>query len=146
MEFDNCIQSNLQEINQNYYEFFHNRINFELQEELFESISKSTFDEIWSTCEVTNAKSLNKHQSLCASGFNSKYLNFLKKVGKKNQYIRNYASNIEAAGDFAPSIYFIDTFFNNASKFDLNNENIQIIIAIHILTTNYQKNKFENSY
>ena len=145
IDFGTCIQSKLPEINQGYYEFFYDNIEFEKQEKLFDSISKETFNEIWSYCEVTNAKSLNTYQSLCARGFNSKYLNFLKQVGKTNEYIKRYAKNVEAAGDFGHSIFFIDTFLNNVTKSKLNNEDIQIIISIHILTSNYQKHKFDQS-
>jgi len=133
-DFARCLKSFVPTIPTNFYESFINRIDYKAQEKLYQNISESTFNEIWDLCIATDMNTKKQYTSLCAAGINGDYLNFLKDVGKYNPYVAEYAELVEGAGDFAPTLYFTHTFFNSVSKSDLSDPNVQLIIAIHILT------------
>ncbi len=62
----------------------------------------------------------------------SNYLEYLKLVGKKSDFINDYAERLESANDLVPSV--VAGFARNIKKTDLENENIRLIFAIHYLT------------
>ena len=74
-------------------------IDFEKQKELYEKISKSTFDEIWMLCKSTEYKTGKETKSLCANAI-GKYYKYLADLGKKNPRIAKYAEQINASGDY----------------------------------------------
>lgn len=108
-------------------------INFEKQKELYEQISKSTFNEIWMLCESTYHPSEIKAKSLCANA-TGKYQKFLVDFGKTNPRIARYAEKIQASGDYNGLDIQYWEVLKDKSSFDLNDPNIQLILAIHYLS------------
>ena len=112
---------------------FWTNIDFEKQKELYEQISKSTFDEIWMFCESTYYPSETKAKSLCANA-TGKYQKFLADLGKTNPRIAKYADRVQASGDFNGLDIHYWEVLKNKKYFDLNDPNIQLILAIHYLS------------
>lgn len=112
-------------------------IDFEKQQELYNEISKSTFDEIWMFCESTYYPSKTKAKSICAVG-TGKYQKYLSDLGKANPRIAKYAERIQASGDFSSLDIQYRQVLKDKKYFDLNDPNIQLILAIHYLSMNDQ--------
>jgi len=121
---------------------FWKNINFEKQQELYGEISKSTFDEIWSFCKARYPESGLELKSICAFSI-GKYQKFLADLGKGNPRIAKYAERIHASGDFSGFDINYWEVLNNKKDFDLNNPNIQLILAIHYLSLNDQQTRKE---
>ena len=113
------------------------KIDFNEQKKLYKSISESTFNEIWMFCETTYFPSKIKAKSLCAVA-TGKYQKYLADIGKTNPNIAKYAEKIEASGNFSGLNLQYHEILNNKSSFDLNDPNIQLILAIHYLALNDQ--------
>lgn len=116
---------------------FWTNINFEKQKELYKQISESTFNEIWMFCESTFYPSGKTAKSLCAVA-RGKYQNFLADLGKTNPRIAKYAERIQASGDFSSLDLRYWEILKDKKSFDLNDPNIQLILAIHYLSMNDQ--------
>lgn len=114
---------------------FWTNIDFKKQNELYEEISKSTFDEIWMFCESTVYPSQSKVKSLCANA-TGKYQKFLADFGKRNPRIAKYAERIQASGDYNGLDIQYWEVLKDQKSFDLNDPNIQLILAIHYLSMN----------
>ncbi len=117
-----------------------NKIDFNEQKKLYERISKSTFNEVWMFCESTFYPSEIKAKSLCAVS-NGKYQKYLTEIGKTNLRIAKYAERIVAFGDFSGFDFRYQEILNDNSSFDLNDPNIQLILAIHYLSINDKVNR-----
>ena len=109
------------------------KIDFNEQKKLYKKISESTFNEIWTFCETTYYPSKIKAKSLCAVA-TGKYQKYLTDFGKTNPRIAEYAKKIEASGDFNGLYLQYYEILNHKSSYDLNDPNIQLIIAIHHLS------------
>ena len=99
MDFAKCYKQTNHDSLQAEGKGFWTKIDFEKQKELYEQISKSTFNEIWMFCESTFYPSETKAKSLCANA-TGKYQKFLADLGKTNPRIAKYAERIQASGDF----------------------------------------------
>jgi hypothetical protein len=119
---------------------FWTNIDFEKQKELYGQISKSTFNEIWMFCETIYFPGEVKANSLCAVA-TGKYQRFLKDLGERNPGIAKYAERIKASGDFSGLNFNFREIFNDKKSFDLDDPNIQLIIAIHYLSLNDQETR-----
>jgi len=117
-------------------------INFEKQKELYDQISESTFKEIWMFCKSTEYKTGLETKSLCANAI-GKYQKFLSEIGKTNPRIAKYGENINMSGDFNPMDIHYWNVLNDKKNFDLENPNIQLILAIHYLSLNDQEKRNE---
>jgi len=112
-------------------------INFKEQRNLYTQISKSTFNEIWMFGKVTYYPSKITGKSIC-SVYNGKYQKYLIDLGKKNPFIAKYAKRLIASGDFNSFDLQYWDILKNENYFDLNDPNIQLILAIHYLSLNDQ--------
>lgn len=121
---------------------FWTNIDFEKQKELYGQISKSTFDEIWMFCKSTEYKSGKETKSLCANAI-GKYYEYLVDLGKQNPRIAKYAERINASGDYSGLDIQYWNILKDKKHFDLNNPNIQLILAIHYLSLNDQEKRNE---
>ncbi|WP_411893330.1 hypothetical protein [Winogradskyella sp. A2] len=117
-------------------------IDFEEQKELYKKISKSTFDKIWSFCNSTENKTEKEKRHLCANAI-GEYNNYLFDLGKQNPKIEEYAHWINASGDFNSLQLLYSKISKNKKYFDLNDPNIQLILAIHYLALNDQAKRNE---
>ena len=109
------------------------KIDFNEQKKLYKKISESTFNEIWMFCETTYYPSKIKAKSLCANAI-GKYQKYLADLGKTNPRIAEYAHKIEASGDFSGMSLQYHEILNHKNSYDLNDPNIQLIMAIHYLS------------
>ena len=119
------------------------KIDFDKQKKLYHRISKSTFDEIWMICKSVNFNTDEEKKSICANAI-GKYQNYLSDFGKNNARIAKYAERIEASGDFGGLDISYWNVLTDKKHFDLNDPNIQLILAIHYLSMNDQDKRNEN--
>ena len=73
-------------------------------------------------------------------------MNFLKKAGKKDEFIKDYHEAVEAAG--GPPPFLISGITKYRDLLDIEDTKVKFVIAIHYLTLNDQykrKEKNENS-
>ena len=116
------------------------KVDFEKQKELYNSISKSTFDEIWEFGKATYPDTGLELKKL-GSKYNGKYQKFLTEFGKNNPEVKNYADRLIEAGDFESVGWLQQSIYKNPKEFDLEDPNIQLLIAIHYLTLNDQQKR-----
>lgn len=83
------------------------------------------FDKIWWKYPDSN----NEHFTL---NTNNNYQKYLTKIGKKSDFIKDYADRINSAGDLQPSV--IAGFAKNIKNIDLTDKNNRLIFAIHYLS------------
>ncbi|WP_051119730.1 hypothetical protein [Gillisia sp. CAL575] len=116
---------------------FWTNINFEQQKDLYDQISKTTFNEIWMFSNATFNPSGTKAKNLSAVA-TGKYQNFLADFGKSNARIAKYAERIKAFGDYGGFDFDYREILKDRNSFDLKDPNIQLILAIHYLSLNDQ--------
>jgi|GEM_PF-2106899 len=136
-DFKTCYQRiplNFRETSNN---SFWTLINFKKQENLYEQISESTFKEIWRFCESTYFPSQTKAQDICAV-MNGKYQKYLSELARLNPRIAEYLMRIQASGDFGSFDIRYEQVLKDKKHFDLDDRNIQLILAIHYLSSNDQ--------
>jgi hypothetical protein len=118
------------------------KVDYKRQKELYESISQSTFNEIWDFQKITYPESEKELKSI-ASKYNGGYQKYLSELGEKNNEIKKYVEQLISAGDFESMGLLQQNIFKNPNKFDLNDSNIQLLISIHYLTQNDQQKRDE---
>lgn len=111
------------------------KIDFNEQLKLYDRISESTFNEIWMYCESTYYPSKTKAKSLCANS-TGKYQKYLAELGIKKPRIAKYAEGIQGAGVYLGLDIHYQGVLKDKETFDLNDPNIQLILAIHYLSVN----------
>lgn len=104
---------------------------YQKQRELYNSISKSTFEEIW-TVSVTEGLPYPDEEYMDGS-VNGKYFLFLQDLSKTNNFAKACYVRIERTGDF--NGLFLDSYFHtNRDTFDYDDFHNQLILAIYYLT------------
>jgi hypothetical protein len=142
-----CSETNTEDFSGSYKEFFnklekseetgdiHLDIPFDEQMKVYDRISDSTFNEIW-----TFGKSWNNgdapQDSYRKVHFtpNGKYLKFLKRTGRDDKVINQYHETIEASGDIPPSL--IAGLLINYDHYNIKDIRVRFIVAVHYLTLN----------
>lgn len=131
-----CIMLYFKQIQESDYEFELNGILKSDQEEFLNSLSKETFNNIWSKCRGTRSFSEDivlQTESLCLN-MNGRFAKFLSKYCSGKERLSAYGKALEQAGDFTPSM--AGQVFENPTSFDLNSKEELLIISIHLLTLN----------
>ena len=142
-----CSDSEKQDLTKCYQDFFTRmekshetgdiqlNIPFDKQQEIYEQFSDSTFFEIW------NYGISYRHRDAPLDTFRNvylaldgKYLDFLKKTGRKDRVIENYYESVVAVEDIPPSI--IAGLLVNHKYYDIEDLRVKFIVAIHYLTLN----------
>ncbi len=83
------------------------------------------FDKIWWIYTDSNSEHFNLKT-------NSNYIKYLTEIGKKSDFIKNYADQLNQANDLLPSV--VAGFSKNIENIDLTDKNNRLIFAIHYLT------------
>jgi hypothetical protein len=83
------------------------------------------FDKIWWKYTDSNTEHFNLKTD-------SNYQKYLTEIGKKSDFIKNYADRFNAASDLQPSV--IAGFAKNIETIDLTDKNNRLIFAVHYLT------------
>ena len=139
-DFKTCFSKMLHELLEYGWQSILDNVNFDKQKELYNSISKSTFEEIWEFGKATYPDTGLELKSV-GSKYNGKYQKFLTELGKNNNEIKDYADKLIGAGDFESMGLLQQRIFNNPTEFDLDNPNVQLLIAVHYLTQNDQQKR-----
>ncbi|WP_188655211.1 hypothetical protein [Yeosuana aromativorans] len=134
-DFKTCFTNILPDLVEYGWQPILEKVDFEKQKELYSSISKSTFNEIWDFCKSRNLKTGEEFKSTC-SKYDGKYQKFVTELGEKNPQIKEYAEKLIGAGDFSPAPWLQWNIVDNPKAFDLNDPNIQVLISIHYLSQN----------
>ena len=116
------------------------KVDYEKQKEIYKSISDTTFKEIWAFGKTTYPETGLELKSV-GSKYNGKYQKYLTELGKHNTEIKEYAERLIASGDFESMELLQYRVYINPSKFDLDNPNIQLLIAVHYLSQNDQEKR-----
>jgi len=123
----------------------HLQIPFEDQKEIYNNFQDSTFYQIWAFGKTWTRENPNETLSEVYYRWDGKFMNFLKEVGKKDEFIRTYHESVEAAGGPPPSL--IAGIIMNYEKLNIEDTKVRFVIAIHYLTLNDQykrKEKIKN--
>ncbi|MBD3630480.1 hypothetical protein [Cyclobacterium sp.] len=116
---------------------FWTNIDFDEQKKLYQKISDSAFEAIWVFCESTFYPSKVKADEICFVAM-GRYQQYLTDLGKTNPRIAQYAERIQASGDFFGLDIQYSEVLKDKKSFDLDDPNIQLILAIHYLSLNDQ--------
>ena len=142
LNFKSCFEKMLPELVESGFIPILENIDFEKQKEMYNSISKTTFNEIWGFGKTIRYKDKKEYKSIGAN-MNGKYLIFLRDVGINNKYISEYAEMTYSIGDFESLSLLQNHIYNNPKDLDLNDINVQILISIHYLTQNDNEKRNE---
>ena len=107
--------------------------------QLFNSISKSTFDEIWEIKKQKRSRNNEGSYEYFVPKRNSKYYDFLNRVTEHNFMVKQYYDTTIKAGDFN-HLSMLKYTSDNTLDFDLKNTNVQIVMAIHYISICYENN------
>ena len=139
-DFKTCFSKILPDLLEYGWQPILDNVDFEKQKELYSSISQSTFDEIWEFGKATYPETGLELKSV-GSKYNGKYQKFLTELGKNNNEIKDYADRLIGAGDFESMGLLQQWIFKNPTEFDLDNPNVQLLIAVHYLSQNDQQKR-----
>ena len=114
----------------------HLPIPFENQKEVYRKFQDSTFYQIWTFGKTWTHETPNDTLREVYFRWDGKFMKFLKKAGKKDEFIKAYHESAEAAGGPGPSI--IAGIIMNYDKLNIEDPKVKFVIAIHYLTLNDQ--------
>ncbi|WP_047414096.1 hypothetical protein [Cellulophaga sp. Hel_I_12] len=135
-KFVECITKSLPELVDLENNYVRQKINYRNQKKLYSKISDSTFNKIWAICKTwREVDPKYEYQSICFSQ-NKLFIDFAKELGKSNKYLEYYAEKLQNIGAFDDGIFLASNIQKAPSNWNLENRNIQIMIAIHYLTQN----------
>ncbi|WP_299107326.1 hypothetical protein [uncultured Winogradskyella sp.] len=101
--------------------------------ELLNSISKATFNQVWDFKSETRIRnSLGIYEYLVPKK-GSKYFRFLERNTKFNSQIKNYYNETMSSGDFSHSA-MLNYINSDTLDFDLNNSDILMVLAVHFIS------------
>lgn len=116
------------------------KIPFEEQQNLYNQINESTFNEIWNFGKSWNRNSPDTLKYI-RFRYNGKYVKFLKELSNDDKIIKNYHDSFEAAGDISPSM--IAGLLMNYDYYNINDLRVRLVVAVHYLTMNDQYERKE---
>jgi hypothetical protein len=121
------------------------KINIDTLEQLYQLIPSSTFQKIWSNCDLKYDYQGKKQKigQICYNS-DSNYQNYLDKLGKTNPQLKKYALKCAESGDFAFSwkyFYIRDSLTGNYTIQKKYSKDEQIILAIEVITKIYNVEK-----
>lgn len=119
---------------------FEIKIPFENQTQMYEKISDTTFKNIWVLNKSWKRDSPHtlKHIGI---KYDCKYVDFLELLGKEYEVVSNYYKGFMSCGDICPTM--VADVLINYDQYDIQDERIRLLIAIHYLTLNDQYKRKE---
>jgi hypothetical protein len=117
-------------------------INFDNQQILYSQLESDIFSEIWSYSKTRYPQNDKAYKSVC---FNYKglYNQYLKKVGQSNPIVKGYQEDLENAGYFSGIMRLEGEIYHNTGRIDIEDPNIQLILAVEYLSQNDQEKRSE---
>lgn len=140
-DFKSSLMNLEEEIANNGFEIILNRIDYQKQKKIINSIDKSTYNQIWTECLTKDLRRDIEFNVLCSSGPEFEYQKYLHELGERIPYVKEYAEKLTASGDLGHDYSFWDFYLNQDSSADHSDFNSQLIFSLHILTLNDQVNK-----
>ncbi len=135
-KFGNCFKFSLPDLADWKQSYVQDKISWRRQKRLYSEISDSTFDKIWGLCKTWRTiEPKYEYKSICFSQ-NENFIRFLKKMGESNPYLEGYAEKLENVGSFDSGNFLVWNIIEYPQNWDLEDRNVQIVLAIHFLTQN----------
>jgi hypothetical protein len=135
-EFASCIKNSLPDLADWKQYYLQEKLSWSKQKKLYSKITDSTFSKIWSLCDTWRVKEPKyEYKSICFSQ-NEKFIQFLKALGKSNPYLEYYGKRLENVGAFDSGNFLVWDIIKNPQNWNLEDRNVQIVLAIHFLTQN----------
>lgn len=134
-DFKICFTEFFSQLSKNEQNPIWDNIDFSQQQKLYNSISQSTFDEIWMFGKSTRATDKMDFKSI-GSRFNGKYQKFVEQVGKDNEGVKKYAEHLTGYGNFEGISMLLSRIYENQKDFNFYDPNIQLILSVHCLSLN----------
>jgi len=141
-DFKECFEKILPELVDKGWQPILERVDFDLQKKMYENISKSTFNKIWGISKSWKYPEKTVYKSI-GVGTVSNYIEYLKELGLKSEFIKVYTNGILALGGIDGMLSLQTHIYQNPNDLDLNDLNNQIIISIHYLTQNDNEKRDE---
>jgi hypothetical protein len=110
-------------------------VDFEEQKQMYNSISSDTFDEIWSYAKKWIRGDTITYKCIGLK-YNGNYMKFLEEISKRHPVLERYYEDCLSAGTVQSSGYLQQNIKLLPEQFDLNDFNIQLLIAVHYLIEN----------
>nr|WP_299214417.1 hypothetical protein [uncultured Allomuricauda sp.] len=140
-KFGYCIKSSLPKLSDWKQTYIQDKISWRKQKKLYSKISDSTFQKIWGLCKTWRTiEPKYEYKSICFSQ-NENFIQFLKKVGESNPYLEGYGKKLENVGSFDSGNFLVWNIIEHPQNWNLEDRNVQIILAIHFLTQNDQQKR-----
>ncbi|MCF6347024.1 MAG: hypothetical protein L3J20_01830 [Flavobacteriaceae bacterium] len=102
------------------------------QKKIISSLGESTFNEVWLLGK--SFRENGEEVSILFINPDGKYANYLEELGVRNGFFKNYIKIVKETGDIPPILFYSIT--DNYKDFDISDENIRLVIAIHYLILN----------
>jgi hypothetical protein len=139
-----CLTSYFDQYKEPGYDFQLTGISKERQNELLNSLSESTYNNIWTTC--IGQKSISKDsivniESICPN-MNGKFADFLVNYCSKHERLTDYGYAFQQAGDYSPAMN--SQLFKQPTVFDFESEAELVLISIHLITLNREDRIIES--
>ncbi|MAC95547.1 MAG: hypothetical protein CMC96_08595 [Flavobacteriales bacterium] len=116
-------------------------IPFENQKAIYNEFQDSTFYQIWAFGKTWTRENPNDTLREVYYRWDGKFMDFLRRAGKKDEFINAYHESVEAAGGPPPSL--IAGIIINYDKLNIEDPKVKFVIAIHYLTLNDQYKRKE---
>ncbi len=108
------------------------------QKELFNRINAESFKKIW-VYNKSFSRETDINGEILSIKNQSEYIDFLKTMSEYDNTVKGYYESYRSAGEMnAGSVSYV---VHSYQKFNLDDEKIRLILAIHYLTLNAQTNK-----
>ena len=124
--------------NESGLEFTQEHITYSDLEALYSRIDSTTFKAIWAMCLTEEIGPVQREYLSVCSQAGGAYQQYLKEVGEHNEYILRYQQRLESSGDFNNYGQFLQGIWMKKDDYNFGDPDIQIFIAIHIITINDQ--------
>lgn len=134
-----CLEAHFNQFKGSGYDFEITAISQSKQSQFLNTLSKSTYNEIWSTCRGTRSfspDSIVNIESICLNT-NGAFAKFLTTYCSNNKRLADYGYAFEQAGDYTPSMN--SQLLKHPSTFNLNTKAELLLISIHLLTLNNEE-------
>ncbi|WP_258105885.1 hypothetical protein [Marinoscillum sp. MHG1-6] len=130
-----CLKSYFDQFKNSGYDF-ELGISKSKQAELLNSLSESTYDNIWSTCRGTRSFSRDSVVNILSICPNMKggFTNFLTSYCAKTDRLTSYGDAFEQAGSYSPAMNA--QLIKNPDSFNFNSEAELLLISVHLITLN----------
>ena len=135
LSFADCYLQALPKIMDPKQDFIGERINYYRQIGLYESLSESTINKIWTFCIYQRVNEPEKEwEQMCISD-DQAISGFICDTGRSNPYYKNLCDNLNTIQDFSDG-NLETNIMNNPHLINAEDRNVQILISIHYLTQN----------